>query len=71
MTNAQTGKIALLAPTMKPDELAAAIDEYLGPKKEAVKSVSLDKYYFFLFFNYGLYLPAYFNIIRVFSSIIS
>ncbi len=42
MTNAQTGKIALLAPTMKPEELASAIGEYLGPKTAGVKSVSLD-----------------------------
>jgi len=42
MTNAQTGKIAFLAQTMKPEELQQAIDSYLSEKAIEVKSVSCD-----------------------------
>ena len=42
MTNARTGKIALLAQTMKPEELKQAIDSYLSEKAIEVKSVSCD-----------------------------
>jgi transposase len=42
MTNAQTGKIALLAQTMKPEELKQAIENYLGGQTSAVASVSCD-----------------------------
>jgi transposase len=42
MTNAQTGKIALLAQTMKPEELKQAIENYLGGQTSAVVSVSCD-----------------------------
>ena len=41
MTNAQTGKIALLAPTLKVDELSKAI-EFVSKKVNGVKSVSCD-----------------------------
>jgi transposase len=42
MTNAKTGKIALLAQTMKPEELEQAVDSYLSAKVSEVKSVSCD-----------------------------
>jgi transposase len=42
MTNAQTGKIAFLAQTMKPEELKQAIENYLLEKSRDVKSVSCD-----------------------------
>lgn len=42
MTNAQTGKIALLAQTMKPEELRQAAEIYLSEKLNEVKSVSCD-----------------------------
>jgi len=42
MTNAKTGKIALLAQTMKPEELKQAVDSYLSEKVVEVKSVSCD-----------------------------
>jgi len=42
MTNAQTGKIAFLAQTMKPEELKQAIGNYLLEKARDVKSVSCD-----------------------------
>jgi transposase len=42
MTNAKTGKIALLAQTMKPEELEQAVDNYLPAKVSEVKSVSCD-----------------------------
>jgi transposase len=42
MTNAQTGKIALLAQTMKPEELKQAIENYLEGKTASVVSVSCD-----------------------------
>lgn len=42
MTNSQTGKIALLAQTMKPEELKQVIEKYLLPKAEGVKSISCD-----------------------------
>lgn len=42
MTNAQTGKIAFLAQTMKPEELKQAVESYLSEKVGEVKSVSCD-----------------------------
>jgi len=42
MTNAKTGKIALLAQTMKPEELKQAIESYLSEKVNEVKWVSCD-----------------------------
>ena len=42
MTNANTGKIAFLAQTMKPEELKQAIENYLSQKAKDVKSVSCD-----------------------------
>jgi transposase len=42
MTNAQTGKIALLAQTMKPEELKQAMENYLSEKLSDVRSVSCD-----------------------------
>jgi transposase len=42
MTNAKTGKIALLAQTMKPEELKQSIESYLSEKVNEVKSVSCD-----------------------------
>jgi transposase len=42
MTNAQTGKIALLAQTMKPEELKQAMEDYLSEKLSDVRSVSCD-----------------------------
>ena len=42
MTNANTGKIALLAQTMKPAELKQAVENYLPEKTDAVKSISCD-----------------------------
>ncbi len=42
MTNAQSGKIALLAQTMKPEELKQVIDNYLSDTVASVKSVSCD-----------------------------
>ena len=42
MTNAKTGKIALLAQTMKPEELEQAVESYLSAKVGEVKSVSCD-----------------------------
>lgn len=42
MTNAKTGKIALLAQTMKPEELKQAMENYLSEKLSDVKSVSCD-----------------------------
>jgi transposase len=42
MTNAQTGKIAFLAQTMKPEELKQAVEGYLSEKVGEVKSVSCD-----------------------------
>lgn len=42
MTNAKTGKIGLLAQTMKPGELRQAVEKYLPEKTSEVKSVSCD-----------------------------
>jgi transposase len=42
MTNADTGKIALLAQTLKPEELQQAIDSYLTEQASKVRSVSCD-----------------------------
>ena len=42
MTNAKTGKIALLAQTMKPEELKQATESYLSAKVDEIKSVSCD-----------------------------
>ncbi|MCO5290895.1 MAG: transposase [Chitinophagaceae bacterium] len=42
MTNAQSGKIALLAQTMKPEELKQVMEHYLPHVLEDVKSVSCD-----------------------------
>ncbi len=42
MTNAGTGKIALLAQSMKPEELKQAVENYLSQKTAEVKSVSCD-----------------------------
>lgn len=42
MTNAKTGKIALLAQTMKPEELKQAMENYLSEKLSDVRSVSCD-----------------------------
>lgn len=42
MTNAQSGKIALLAQTMKPEELRQAMENYLPEVLNQVKSVSCD-----------------------------
>ena len=42
MTNAQSGKIALLAQTMKPEELKQVMEHYLSQVLEEVKSVSCD-----------------------------
>lgn len=42
MTNAKTGKIALLAQTMKPEELKQAMENYLSEKLSTVRSVSCD-----------------------------
>ena len=42
MTNGKTGKIALLAQTMKPEELKQAMESYLSAKVGEVKSVSCD-----------------------------
>ena len=42
MTNTHTGKIALLAQTMKPDELKQAIENYCSQKAGEVKSISCD-----------------------------
>ncbi len=42
MTNAKTGKIALLAQTMKPEELKQAVENYISEKLNEVKSVSCD-----------------------------
>ena len=42
MTNANTGKIAFLAQTMKPEELKQAIENYLSQKAKDVKSVNCD-----------------------------
>lgn len=42
MTNSQTGKIALLAQTMKPEELKQAMENYLSERLLDVKSVSCD-----------------------------
>jgi transposase len=42
MTNAKTGKIALLAQTMKPEELKQAASNYLSEKVNEVKSISCD-----------------------------
>ena len=42
MTNAKTGKIALLAQTMKPEELKQVMEHYLPHVLEDVKSVSCD-----------------------------
>lgn len=42
MTNAKTGKIGLLAQTMKPVELKQAVENYLPEKTLEVKSISCD-----------------------------
>jgi transposase len=42
MTNAKTGKIALLAQTMNPEELKQAVANYLSGIQDEVKSVSCD-----------------------------
>lgn len=42
MTNAGNGKIALLAESMKPEELKQAIGNYLSEKVKEVKSISCD-----------------------------
>jgi transposase len=42
MTNAASGKIALLAESMKPEELKQAIGNYLAEKVKEVKSISCD-----------------------------
>ena len=42
MTNADTGKIALLAQTMKPTELKEAVEKFVPEKAPEVKSVSCD-----------------------------
>ncbi len=42
MTNANTGKIAFLAQTMKPWELKQAVENYLPTKTDGVKSISCD-----------------------------
>jgi transposase len=42
MTNTQSGKIAFLAQTMKPEELKQAAENYIAEKLSEVKSVSCD-----------------------------
>lgn len=42
MNNAQTGKIAFMAQTMKPEELKQAVKNYLSTKTDSVKSISCD-----------------------------
>ena len=42
MTNADSGKIALVAPTLKPDELQQVMDNYLPVESQKVQSVSCD-----------------------------
>jgi transposase len=42
MTNADTGKLALIAQTLKPDELQQVIDNYLPSEAQKVRSVSCD-----------------------------
>lgn len=42
MTNSETGKIAFLAQTMKPEDLKQAMENYLSEKVGEVKSVSCD-----------------------------
>lgn len=42
MTNAHTGRIALLAQSMKPEELQQAVENYFSEKTAQVKSVSCD-----------------------------
>lgn len=42
MNNAQTGKIAFMAQTMKPEELKQAVENYLSTQTDSVQSISCD-----------------------------